>query len=389
MPEMVTPEAAAGDEAAVGDEAAAAPGARHGRRHRGRRRKAAVALVVLVVLAAAGAATAAMLGLGGGDQANDQAASELPPGTAKVTRETLRDTQSADGDLGYGPTTTATSRLAGTLTYLPEGDSRISRGQALYKVDDEPVTLMYGSMPAYRALTVGVEGTDVEQLEQNLSALGYTGFTVDEEYTSGTAEAVRRWQEDQGRDKTGTVELGRVVFAPEAVRVDNLQAGEGDPVGPGQKVLTYTGTAKAVTAELDAADRRLAEKGATVRVTLPDDTTIEGRVDEVSTVIEPGNGQGDEPTTKVEVVVGLPDQQAADAYALASVDVTFTADERKDVLSVPVAALLALREGGFGVEVVDGSTTRYVPVRTGLFADGKVEISAAGITAGTTVGMPK
>jgi multidrug efflux pump subunit AcrA (membrane-fusion protein) len=78
---------------------------------------------------------------------------------------------------------------------------------------------------------------------------------------------------------------------------------------------------------------------------------------------------------------------AAAAYALASVDVTFTAEERADVLAVPVAALVALREGGYGVEVVEGNRSRYVPVETGLFADGLVEISGAGIEEGMTVGM--
>ena len=53
-----------------------------------------------------------------------------------------------------------------------------------------------------------------------------------------------------------------------------------------------------------------------------------------------------------------------------------------------VAALLALAEGGYGVQVVDGSTTRIVAVRTGLFADGKVEISGNGLRAGMKVAVP-
>jgi membrane fusion protein, multidrug efflux system len=61
--------------------------------------------------------------------------------------------------------------------------------------------------------------------------------------------------------------------------------------------------------------------------------------------------------------------------------------ERKDVLTVPVGALLALAEGGYGLEVVEGSTTRIVAVETGLFADGKVEVSGSGIADGTTVGV--
>jgi hypothetical protein len=38
---------------------------------------------------------------------------------------------------------------------------------------------------------------------------------------------------------------------------------------------------------------------------------------------------------------------------------------------------------------VDGSSTRYVPVETGMFADGKVEINGQGIGAGTVVGVPR
>ncbi|ACZ83338.1 peptidoglycan-binding protein [Streptosporangium roseum] len=361
------------------------------RPRRRRRRGGRVALTV-VAAAAAGAAGVATLGLGGGGPAGDTAESALPPETAAVTRQTLIDTQSADGELGYGPATTATSRLSGTLTRLPGTGDRITRGKALYKVDDRPVTLLYGSLPAYRTLAQGVEGPDVRQLERNLKALGYGGFTVDEEYTYATAEAVMRWQEDRGLDETGTVELGHVVFAPHAVRVESLQAGKGDLTAPGGKVLSYTGTTRAVTVELDAADQRLARKGAKVTVTLPDDTTVKGRVDEVTTVIDPGEGQGEDAQTKVEVVVELVGgkaRKAVGAYALASVDVSFTAGTRENVLTVPVAALLALQEGGFGVEVVRGAASTYVPVRTGLFSGGQVEVSGDGIAEGATVGMPK
>jgi multidrug efflux system membrane fusion protein len=353
------------------------------RRHRGR--KTAVALVVLATAGATGVA----LTRGSSSQAAGDAPRAVPANTAEVTRQTLKDTDTADGELGYGTTTTVTSRLAGTVTSVPESGQQISRGQPLFAVDDDPVTLMYGALPAYRRLADGSEGADVQQLEQNLYALGYTGFTVDDEYTSATAEAVEEWQEDLGLEETGAVELGQVVFAPAAVRVDSLAVETGQPMAPGGSVLSYTGTAKAVTVELEASDQRLVKKGAAVTVTLPDDSTVTGRIDEVATIIEPAAGQGEEPTTKVEVLVGVKDQKAPAAYALASVDVTFTAAERKNVLTVPVSALLALREGGFGVEVVDATGSRYVPVKTGLFAAGRVEISGAGIAAGTDVGVPQ
>ncbi|WP_369263459.1 peptidoglycan-binding protein [Streptomyces sp. R35] len=358
------------------------------RRHRRRGRRAVVAVGVL---AAVGGAAAAGLGFAGRDGSGGGSAAGLPPATADVTRQTLKDSQSEDGELGYGTASAAAGRVPGTLTRLPDAGERISRGEALYEVDDKPVTLMYGATPAYRDLKPGVEGADVGQLERNLKALGYSGFTVDDEYTDATADAIRRWQEDHGLDETGVVELGRVVFAPGAVRVDSLDAQEGAATAPGQKVLSYTGTAQVVSLELDTADKRLAKKGTKVAVELPDGTRVEGRVQDVSTVVDPGNGGDQEATTKVKVTVALSGakaQRTAASYVLAAVHVFFTAGERKNVLTVPVAALVALPAGGFGVEVVRGSTTAYVPVETGLFANGRVEITGEGIAQGTKVGMP-
>jgi len=40
------------------------------------------------------------------------------------------------------------------------------------------------------------------------------------------------------------------------------------------------------------------------------------------------------------------------------------------------------------VQVVQGSTSRYVAVKTGMFAGGQVEVSGDGIAEGVTVGVP-
>ncbi|MCM2390845.1 peptidoglycan-binding protein [Streptomyces albipurpureus] len=361
-----------------------------GSRRRRRRRRAV--LVALAALTAGGAVAAAAIGFSGESGASDGAGSSgLPPNTTRVTRQSLADVHRADGILGYGQSVTAFGRLPGTITAMPETGDRIARGKALYEVDNRPVILLYGSVPAYRALKDGVEGPDVQQLERNLSALGYTGFTVDEEFTDATADAVKEWQEDIGLEETGTVDLGRVVFAPGKVRIDGQEAEVSGQIGQGGKVLSYTGLEKAVTVELEVAEQRLAKEGSTVTVTLPDESVVKGRIEEVSTVIEPATGQ-EEASTKIELVVALTDrkaQKAADAYALASVNVDFVAQTRKDVLTVPVSALLALAEGGFGVEVVKDGTSSYAAVTTGLFADGRVEISGGGIAEGTTVGMAK
>ncbi|MFF3440582.1 efflux RND transporter periplasmic adaptor subunit [Streptosporangium sp. NPDC002721] len=360
------------------------------RRGPGRAGRIAGLVVAVVVLGTAAAAMSGMVGMAGPSGAGtDRTAGALPPATTTVKRQTLTDTRDADGELGYGPATTAVSRRPGTITWLPDSGARITRGKPLYRVDDRPVVLMYGSTPAYRDLRIGTEGPDVARLERNLRKLGYTGFTVDDEYTGATASAVARWQDDRGLEETGVVELGRVVFAPGKVRVDSLEAEAGQPVAPGQKVLTYTGTTKVITVQLGAEDRRMARKGAEVSVTMPDGKSVAGEVTEVATVIEPGEGPDADPETRLEALVSLRRQKAASGLDQAAVDVTFTASRREDVLTVPVSALVALREGGFGVEVVEGTGSRYLAVRTGLFSGGRVEISGDGLAEGMTVGMPK
>jgi peptidoglycan hydrolase-like protein with peptidoglycan-binding domain len=343
--------------------------------------------VLVGVAGMGGAVTVATVGLGGRPEGT--ATADRPPATAEVTRQTIRDTKSVDGDLGHGPSVTLSNRLSGTVTSVPLSGAVVRRGQALYRLNNGPVVLMYGPVPAYRPLGPGDSGADVRELEQNLKALGYRGFTVDDDYTGSTADAVQRWQEDLGLDETGRVELGRVQFAPAAVRVETVSAQPGEPLPPGGKVLTYTGTVRLVTVRLDATDQRLAKQGAKVSVTMPNGTTAAGVITQVDTLIVAGATQDADPTTKVETIVALTDPKAGEGFDEAAVDVVFTADERPDVLTVPIAALVALDGGGYGLEVVDGTTSRYLRVATGLFADGRVEVSGDGLAEGMTVGIPR
>ena len=354
---------------------------------RRRRRTGRVAVAVgVVVVAGAVAATGFGIGLPGGG-APSEASSDLPPATSEVTRQTLVDTRTESGELGYGATISAAARSGGTVTGLAATGSTVKRGQALYRLDNMPVVLLYGSLPAYRTLAVGTEGPDVTQFEKNLQALGYDGFTVDDEFSSATASAVKEWQEDLGLPETGTVELGRVVLASGAVRVEGSEAQVGAAVQPGTAVVSYTGTTRVVTVELDVADQRFARGGAAVSVTLPDGAETRGKIAKTELVIRPAEGQ--EPAaTVVEVTITVDEAKAVAGLDQATVDVGFTASQRENVLTVPVAALLALAEGGYGVQVVEGAATRIVAVGTGMFATGRVEITGDGIAEGMTVGMP-
>jgi peptidoglycan hydrolase-like protein with peptidoglycan-binding domain len=321
----------------------------------------------------------------GGTGAQPAAATDLPPSSTQVTRSTLTQTEQVNGTLGYGSQATVAGHGHGVITWLPGVGKTVKRGEPVYRVDNTPLTLWYGTLPLYRTLQPGVsKGPDVKEVEQNLAALGYTGFTVDEEYTSATASAVKQWQKSLGVTETGTVDPTAVVLATDALRVTSLKAALGDQVGG--PVLTYTATTRTVTVALDVSKQDLVKQGTAATLTLPDSKTVQGTVSDVGTVATAGE-QGN-PST-INVTIAIADQSALGTLDQAPVDVTLVAKKAENVLTVPVAALVALAEGGYGLQVVTGSSTRYVPVQTGMFAGGRVEVSGDGITAGTVVGMPK
>lgn len=339
------------------------------------------------VLGAAGVAVAGGAGLatvglgGGGDPAT--AHSSLPPATAPVERTTLVETQDVDGTLGYGNTRTIGGTGHGTLTWLAGAGSVVSRGRPVYRVDNKPVPLLYGRLPLYRTLSSGKEGADVEQLERNLSALGYTGFTVDDAYSAATAAAVKRWQDDLGVRETGQVAPGAAVVASGRIRVAERKANVGDRLGG--PVLTYTGTTRLVSVDLDVQYQRLVKKGAAVEVELPSGDTVKGKVGSVGKVAK--KAQDDQPAT-IEVQVAIGSQKKLGSYDKAPVKVSFTTEQHEGVLAVPIGALLAQGDGGYAVQVVENGRVRTVPVETGVFTEGQVEVTGSGLKEGMKVGVP-
>ncbi|MFG2818081.1 peptidoglycan-binding protein [Kitasatospora sp. NPDC048365] len=360
------------------------------------RRRRLGLLTTAVAIAAASAGGALLLRPGGGPA--QAPAAHGPAVTTKITRQTLATTNSLTGELGYGTATPIRSRAGGTVTWLPEVGATVSRGEVLLRADNLPVVLMYGSLPVYRTLGLDAKGPDVEQFERNLAALGYTGFTVDDTFSATTVAAVKRWQKALGRPETGQLTADAVVFAPEAVRIAARTARIGaDATGD---VLTATGPAKVVTAQVRVNEAAWAVAGRTVQVAVPGGRTTEAVVARIGSQASSGQADGEggaaagggaapaAQNATLPVTLTVADQAALGPLESSPVDIRWNGEERKDVLTVPVAALLALAEGGYGLELVEGGTTRTVAVRTGLFADGRVEVSGPDLAADLTVGLP-
>jgi peptidoglycan hydrolase-like protein with peptidoglycan-binding domain len=191
-----------------------------------------------LVLAVLAVAAAVVLRSGGSSKRGSDTGVPAGDTTATVTRRTLSESATVNGTLGYGGERELYDRLAGTFTWLPAVGAQIGRGGTLFRLDDLPVVLMYGTVPAYRTLKQGVsKGPDVAELNANLIDLGYDPYgeiSDEESFGEATAAAVRRWQKAKGLTETGEVELGRIVFAPSAQRVTALHVALGqDPPGAG------------------------------------------------------------------------------------------------------------------------------------------------------------
>ena len=92
--------------------------------------------------------------------------------TTTVTRADLATTLSVGGKLGYGTERAVKAGLEGTVTWLPKSNRTISRGQQVFRVDDQPVMLFYGRTPLFRPLDrTGLVGRDVKMVADNLRAL--------------------------------------------------------------------------------------------------------------------------------------------------------------------------------------------------------------------------
>jgi peptidoglycan hydrolase-like protein with peptidoglycan-binding domain len=323
----------------------------------------------------------------GNDDAANEQADAIDPATASVRRRDLVERETFDGSLGYADERTLLSGRTGTITWIVDEGEELRRGDAIYEVDERPVVAMLGEVPAYRTMASGVEGTDVRQLQRNLLALGFDDdgdVEVTGEFDADTEEAVRDWQEDLGLERTGVVEPGDVVFFPAPRRMGAHAVDVGAGVAPSTQVATTTSLERTVTLDLDASDQDLVERGDRVQIELPSGERVSGRISSVATVAEtdPDNPDAD-PTVEVTIrLLGVVETSLDEA----PVDVDIETSRVPDALAVPLQALLALAEGGYALEVVDGpGRTHLVGVETGSFADGFVEVAGEDVAEGLEV----
>ena len=510
------------------------------------RRAGAVASAVALLAVAIGI----VIAVEGPGSSRGAGSSSGASGSATVQRRDLVATDTQSGTLSYADPQTIYNRITGTITQLAPIGSVVEPGQTLYRVDNSPVELFDGSVPAYRDLSPGVNnGPDVQELNRNLVKLGFGGgqIAINDIWQAGTTSAVERWQGSLGETETGTITLGQVVFLPGPQRITAVDtvlgstggasssaAGAGSgaasstsyplpparaefvsltttapsakcpspsappsttPVPPGcpkpgsggsqggkskngkstqslelkaliallraetaalrssrssagggasggggaarvsssgggggaagggggaaggggassagtgtgsggsgsagsaQAILQTTSTQLVVTVALDASKQSEAVVGEPVTVQMPNGSTVNGKVTQVSPVAQNsssssasgtsgGAGSGaSSSTSTVPITIALPGHTNGTGLDQAAVSVSFVQQTAKNVLSVPVTALLATAGGGYAIQEAQ-APHRLVPVTPGLFAAGYVQISGVEVSQGLQV----
>jgi len=172
-----------------------------------------------------------------------------------------------------------------------------------------------------------------------------------------------------------------VVMQPGPIRVTKVQVILGGPANG--TVFTASGTQREVTVDLAVNEAQgVARKGAKVRVTLPGGKKATGVITDVGTVATAGTtnsssqtGQGTE-TATITVTATLDKSSSAGLLDGAPATVGFASTEHKNVLAVPINALLASADGEYSVNVVDATgAVRSVPVKIGIFDGDNVEVT--------------
>ena len=319
----------------------------------------------VVALAAAGGVVATS----GGKEAT-ASAQEPPANTVKVERGKLSDMVSLDGTLTYrarsdGSPYAAINQTQGTYTKLPAAGDKVGCGDVLYRVDDAPVLLLCGTVPAYRDLEMGDEGNDVRQLNRNLHALGADVDPGESEFTWRTSEALEKLGFDDA------------VFLPRPVRISKVTGELGGPARPGAQVAQATSGTLEVQVDLQASQQGEVKVGDRARITLPGNRSVKGKVDRLGRVAESAGKDEDVGAATIPASISLDKPRKARGLDRAPVQVDITTKGVKSALSVPVTALVGKSGGGFAVEVVrDGVRRELVAVKLGLFdtTAGRVQV---------------
>lgn len=315
-----------------------------------------------------------------------QSANTEKPTTPIVRGELQSDTK-VPSRLTHAQSRTLNATGNGILTEIPSPGSDLAIGSTLYRINNRPVFLFRGSIPAWRSFESGMErGPDITQLENTLRELGFLEREAQDKFLSSTAQAIRAWQKATGQEQTGRIDFENILFSPGPIRVGEHRTTLGSPVGSGSEIYKATSQDRVVTGNIPLRDQSFANIGAPVEVMLPDGRFVPGHITEVGVPI-----QADPNSSRLSIPFAAELDNPEDTTGIQEADVStiIPTEKHEDILYVPVSALVAINNTTFGVERInEKGEAETVPVKTGLFAKGFVQIEGEGLAEGQQVVTP-
>jgi hypothetical protein len=147
-----------------------------------------------------------------------------------------------------------------------------------------------------------------------------------------------------------------------------------------------TGT-RVVVVPLNPVSSPAVAVGERVRIQLPSGSWIAGRVAAIGppppAAGSGGDHQGSAASTTEDATVLPAHSQRTGTGSGVPIQVALPTGSARDVLAVPVGALVALAGGGYAVELAGSG--RLVAVHTGMFSGALVQVSGTGLRPGIRV----
>lgn len=284
----------------------------------------------------------------------------------------------------WTPVPVGSNQASGTVTTVKvkPGDE-VKQGSILYSVNLRPVVIAQGAIPSFRALSNGVSGADVKQLQAMLAALGLFHGTQDGKFGYNTSVAVRAWQSRLGVDQDGAVLPGDIVFVPSLptrVALDTEVIKRGATVSGGEPVVKGLPPTPSFTVPVTDTQAALMPSGTRVEIA-SGQSKWEGYVTDQKT----------DPQTGTTVILSGKDGASICGAECGTIPVTgqtlllskIVTVESVSGLVVPSAALLSSADGA--VSVIDEKGKSHT-VTVATSARGMSVID--GVTAGLRVRVP-
>lgn len=280
---------------------------------------------------------------------------------------------------------TIQSPASGVITAVIAKSGLLKPGDVLLRIDERPVVLVPGEVPAFREMKVGTRGRDVSALQRYLAGQGYKVDKTLSRYSTVTKAAVRRWQGKLRVPQTGVVGLGDVVFVSQTDLGAPLRwtpsVATGATLGAGAPILERLAAAPTLTIEFGGSAPAQLEPGLAAEAVFPGGarrhvllSSIHQDLGRVWATLDPIN----EPLCS-----GAECLELVPASGETPVDVTFTLVPETTGPLVPAAAVQSDAAGHAFVQLPDGSR-KLVEVR--VASGGSVIVD--GVNVGDEIVLP-